>query len=148
MRLKVPVTGRVLDYDPVAGQLDGLGVIGDPNDPVRLVNINLGNVSWRLVSIDIENDLAEIEVTPGKYISIVKDGGTPDNPGDWVSRPATKKEKQEFLDNVKQIIESKTTDELYAMSGSRRLVKPAGIEKRYKKNPPSAAARERLLAQG
>lgn len=148
MRLKVPITGKVLDYDPVAGQIDGIGVVGDSNDPVKPVNINLGSVSWSLVTIDLENDLAEIEVSPGKDIVILKDGGNPDNPDDWISRPATVQEKQGFLDDARHLIESHTTDELYAMSKSKRLVKPAEALEKYRENPPNVAARKRLLSQG
>jgi len=148
MRLKIPITGKVLDYDPAAGQIDGIGVVGDPNDPVKIVNINLGNVSWRLVTIDLENDLAEIEVSPGENISILKDGGNPDNPEDWTSRPATEEEKQGFLDYAKNLVESHTKDELYSMGKAKRLVKPAKAVKLYRQKPPNVAARERLLSQG
>lgn len=148
MRLRVPITGTVLDYDPAAGQIDGIGVDGDNNDPVKLVNISLGNVSWRLVTIDLENDLAEIEVSPGKHISILKDGGNPDNPDDWISRPATEQEKQGFLDFARNQVESHTKDELYDISKSKRPVVPAKARGKYRKNPPNVAARERLMSQG
>lgn len=148
MRLKILVTGTVLEYDPIAGQIDGIGVVGDNNDPVKPINISLGNVSWRLVTIDLEKDLAEIEVSPEENINILKDGGNPDNPDDWISRAATKQEKQGFLDYARNQIESHTKDELYAMSKSKRLVKPAEAVELYKQKPPNVAARERLMAQG
>ncbi|MBA7568402.1 hypothetical protein ES708_10123 [subsurface metagenome] len=148
MRLKVPITGKVLEYDPVAGQIDGIGVVGDPKDPVKPININLGNISWRLVTIDLENDLAEIEVSPGENIAILKAGGNPDNPNDWTSRLATKEEKQGFLDNAKSQIESHTVDELYTMSKSKKLIKTARAVKLYKQKPPNVVARERLMSQG
>lgn len=148
MRLKIPITGTVLDYDQVAGQIDGIGVVGDPNDPVKPVDINLGNVSWRLVTIDLENDLAEIEVSSGEKISILKDGGNPDNPDDWISRPATQAEKQGFLNDARKLVQDHTKDELYAMSKSKRPVVPEEVRERYRRNPPNVAARERLLSQG
>ena len=148
MRLRVPITGTVLEYDPVAGQMDGIGVVGDPNDPVRVVNINLGNVSWRLVTIDLENDLAEIEVKPGENISLLKDGGNPDNRNDWISRFATEEEKQEFINYAQQAVESKTADELYAITKAKRLVKTPEMVELYKQKPPNVAAREALLSQG
>lgn len=141
MRLKVPITGTVLDYDPKAGQIDGIGVVGDNNDPVKPININLGNVSWRLVTIDLENDLAEIEVSPGENISILKDGGNPDNPEDWTSRPATAQEKQGFLNYARDVIEGHTKEELYAISGSRRLIKTAEMVELYIQNPPKLGLR-------
>lgn len=142
MRLKIPITGRVLEYDPKAGQVDGIGVVGDNNDPVKPINIKLGNVSWRLVTIDLENDLVEIEVSPGELISLLKDGGNPDNPEDWTSRPATEEEKQGFLNYAKSQVESHTVDELYAMTNSSRLVKSAEMVELYKQKPPNVAARE------
>ncbi len=148
MRLKVPITGTVLEYDPRAAQLDGIGVVGDPNDPVELIKIDLGRGGWRLVTIDLENDLAEIEVSPAKDISVLKDGGNPDEPEDWTSRPATDQEKQGFLDHVKDVVESHTVDELYALSNSKRLVKPAEAVGIYREKPPNVAAREELMSQG
>lgn len=148
MRLKIPITGKVLEYDPKAGQIDGIGVIGDNNNPVKIVNISLGNVSWRLVTIDLENDLAEIEVSPGERSSLLKDGGNPDNPEDWTSRPATEEEKQGFLDYAKNLIESHTVDELYAITNSTRLVKTPEMVELYKEKPPNVAARDQLLSQG
>jgi len=142
MRLKVPITGKVLEYDPVAGQIDGIGVVGDPDDPVKPVDIHLGNVSWRLVAIDLENDLAEIEVSPGENINVLKDGGDPQKPEDWSSRAATPVEKQSFLDNAKSAVESYTKDELYTMSKSKRLVKSANALEKYKMKPPNVGVRE------
>lgn len=148
MRLKVPITGTVLKYDSAAGQIDGIGVVGDNSDPVKIVDVPFCNVGWRLVTIDLENDLAEIEVRPGKNINILKDGGDPGNEEDWFSRPATEEEKQGFLDFAKQTVESKTVDELYAMTNSAKLVKSAEAVELYKQKPPNVAAREALLAQG
>lgn len=145
MRLRVPITGTVLAYDPVAGQLDGLGVVGDPNDPVMLININLGNVSWRLVTIDLENDLAEIEVSPGETVSQLKDGGNPNNPNDWQPRPTTEQEKQDFLAYAKSLVESHTKDELYTISRSGRLTKSAETVQLYKEKPPNVAKRELMM---
>jgi len=130
MRIKIPITGTVTDYDPEAAKLDGIGISGDPNDPVR-IDVNLGNVSWKLVAIDLENDLAEIEVSPAEEISVLKSGGNPDNPKDWTSRATTEAEKQSFLVHAKNI-ESKTADEIYALSGSKRLIKMVGVMEKYR----------------
>lgn len=145
MRLKVPLTGTVLKYDPKLTQMGGLGVVGDNGNPVKLIDINLGNVSWTLVTIDLVNDLAEIEVSPGESIS---DANNSDNPEDWTSRPATEEEKQGFLNYAKSQVESHTKDELYTMTNSPRLIKPAEAVELYKQRPPNVAAKERLLSQG
>ena len=140
MRIRVPVTGKVLDYDPVGAQMDGIGIVGDPNDPVRLIDINLGNVSWRLVTIDLENDLAEIEISPANKVSLLKAGGDPENSDDWTSRPPTDGEKQGFLDYAKSLVENRTKDELYGSTKSTRLVKTPAIVQLYKEKPPKKNA--------
>lgn len=153
MRLKVPLTGSVLDYDVLAAKHDGIGVVGDPLDPVKPVDVNLGHVSWGLVTIDLVNDLAEIEVSPAENINVpdLDAGGKQKVDKDsnplYKTRAATPTEKQGFLDNAKNLVESHTKDELYTMSKSERLVKPAEAVEKYKTNPPNVAAREQLLAQ-
>lgn len=133
MRLKVPITGTVLDFDPEAAKLDGIGISGQPGDPVR-IDLDLGNVSWRLVSIDLVNDLAEIEVTPGESIGELKPGGvptnredwiSPTNREDWISRPVTPAEKQGFLDDARSRVAAHTVDP------AKKLVKSASVVKKY-----------------
>ena len=101
MQLIVPMTGKVIDFDPTRAELDGSGVSGDPNDPVR-VDIDLGNVSWKLVSIDLEAKEAEIEITPADNLDELKAGGNPDNPEDYTRRPALSSEKTGFLNIAQQ----------------------------------------------
>lgn len=55
MRMKVPIEGTVLTKAPNH-------ISGDPDDPIRIVG-DLGNVSWQLISLDLENEEMEIEVT-------------------------------------------------------------------------------------
>ena len=61
MRIKVPIIGTVTQFNPKFAELDGIGIGGDPDDPVR-IDIDIGDVSWKLISVDPENDVAEIEV--------------------------------------------------------------------------------------
>lgn len=138
MKLRVPITGTVTDFDPECYKLDGIGISGHPDDPVS-VAVDLGNVSWRLVSIDLINDLAEIEVSPGENITVLKAGGNPNKPEDWTSRAATEQEKQGFLNNARSLVESHTKDELYTIGKSRRLVKTAEAVEKYEE------VREQLL---
>lgn len=102
MRLKVPITGTVKDFDPELAKL-GHGVVGDDNDPVRIF-VDLGDVSWQLVDIDLENGLFEIEVSGS----------------------------QQVLAKAQHIIESKTVEEHYASSGAKRLLKPDHVMKKYR----------------
>lgn len=138
MKVRIPLTGKVTEYHP---ELDGLspsgGISGDLDNPIKPIPINLGNVSWKLVGIDLENDLAEIEVEPSDIISV--DTGKLDGEGNpiYETREATEQEKQGFLDYAKNQVESHTVDELYTMTKAKRLVKPAGAVKLYKQKPPN-----------
>lgn len=121
MRLAIPLTGTVLVKGSVwaAGKLEG-----DPNDPIRPVDIGLGNVSWTMVDVDLENEVMIIEVSPADKIY--------DEPTQK-TRPTTEEERQGFLQQAKGLVEGKTKDELYTISGSPRL-KRKGLGKA----PPEA----------
>lgn len=133
MKVKIPLTGTVTEYHP---ELEGItpsgGISGDPNDPIKPVPIDLGNVSWKLVDIDLENDLMEIEVTPSDRISV--DTGKLDGEGNpiYETRKATEQEKQGFLDYAKNLVEGHTKDELYAMAKKSKLVKSKEIMRKYR----------------
>jgi hypothetical protein len=89
MRIKIPITGTVISEGTI---WDGK-LLGDPNDPIRMINIDLGNVSWEAVDVDLENEVMEIEVIGEK-----KD-----------------------LDHARQLIEGHSKDELYSLSGCQKL---------------------------
>lgn len=116
MKLTVPVIGTAISYED--------GGYGDPDDPIRLVELNLGNVSWQLIKLDLDEDVAEIEVLPGELIA--EDTGEVDGEGKpiYAMRPATNKEKQAFLNYARTLIQGHTKEELYNMSGSAKLKKP------------------------
>lgn len=136
MRLRIPMTGTVIDFDPECYLLDGIGIGGDDNDPVRPVNLNLGGISWHLVSIDLENDLMEVEAEAPEQISepvldaegkqVLEDGKPK-----FSTRPTTPTEKQQILANAQHILESMTADEIYALTGDKRLVKPVSVMEKY-----------------
>ena len=137
MRLKIPMTGTVTDFGPECYKLDGIGISGDNNDPVRPVGVNLGGVSWRLVSIDLETDLMEVEAEAPEKIDVpmLDIEGKPvleDGKPKFLNRPTTPAEKGQILANAQHILESHTVDELYALTGDKRLVKPADIVTKYR----------------
>jgi len=138
MRLKIPMTGTVTGFDPECYKLDGIGVSGDPNDPVRVVNLDLG-IAWHLVSIDLETDLMEVEVEAPEKVDVpvldAKGKTILDKDGQiqHYSRLTTLAEKQQILDNAQHILESKTTDEVYALTRDKRLVKPTSVIEEYRK---------------
>ena len=122
MILTIPLTGTILALSPLAG---------DPRDPVRPVDIDLGNVSWQMVSVDLENEVMVVEVSPGTSVSepgLNPDGSPKVDPesGEAVykTRLATDEEKQGFLEHAQELIMNHTKDELYTMSGCSRLKGP------------------------
>lgn len=134
MRLKIPMTGTVIDFDPESYKLDNIGISGENNDPVRVVNLNLGGIAWHLVSIDLENDLMEVEVEPPEQITeprLDANGKPVKSEPLYISRPTTPVEKQQILDNAQHILESHTTNEIYVLTGDKKLVKPADVMKKY-----------------
>ncbi|MBA7704520.1 hypothetical protein ES703_113334 [subsurface metagenome] len=133
MKLKIPLTGKVTEYHPeLVGLTPSGGISGDLNDPVKPVPINLGNVSWKLVSIDLANDLAEIEVTPSDKIRVDTGKLDAEKKPIYETREATEQEKQGFLDYARNLVEGHTKDELYAMSGTSCLVKSEEIMREYR----------------
>ena len=121
MRLTIPLTGTVLVEGSVYG--DG-SLVGEDKDPIRPVDIDLGNVSWTMVDVDLKNEVMVIEVQPADVIS--EDTGEKDaeNKPIYRSRPATKKEKNGFLQHAQTLIRGHTKDELYQMSKCPRLKRP------------------------
>jgi hypothetical protein len=106
MKISIPLTGTLVSYSPL---------IGDDNDIIRPIELDLGNVSWQLLNLDLEHDLALIEVNPVKEIMDKTTGKM---------RPITEKERQDELNKVEKLIAGKSIDELYSISGSARLKKP------------------------
>jgi hypothetical protein len=118
MKLKIPMTGKVIGCDPKTGEISG-----DPKDPVRLVGVDLGGVLWRLIDIDLENDLMEVEV---EAPTGVQEAGTP-------KRLLTQSEKDTLLKNARRIVESHTAAELYTITKCARLKKAAGVLDNYRR---------------
>ena len=141
MRLTIPLTGTVIREGSVWGEGK---LSGDPDDPIRPVDIDLGNVSWKMIAVDIENEEMEIEVSPGERVSEPTGEVAAEGKLVYTSRKATSGEKVSFLQQAKDLIEGHTKDDLYTMSKSKRLVKPVEAVELYKKKPPTMAARERV----
>ncbi|HUV53044.1 MAG TPA: hypothetical protein VMW64_08225 [Dehalococcoidia bacterium] len=121
MRLTIPLTGTVL----VEGSVFGEGKLtGDSKDFIRPIPINLGNVSWTMVDVDLENEVMIIEVQPAEGVS--EDTGRVDGEGEpiYTRRKATEQEKAGFLQHARNLIEGHTKDELYKMSKSAKLKRP------------------------
>lgn len=116
MRIAIPITGTVLCEDPLTG---------DPDDPIRPIGLDLGHVSWVLEDVDLEDEVAVIEVTASPMIDIELPGQV-DETGLQVyeRRPTTPAERAAALQRVRDLILNKTKAELYELTGDTRLVKP------------------------
>jgi len=125
MRMTLPLTGTIKYY------FDG-GFIGDNDDPVRPVDKDLGNVSWHMVSIDIEAETMTIEVEPAEKKAVQI--GTEIDPETQKEVPVykyedtTEQDKQKLLVDAKKIETDNTVEELYHMTGNHRLIKPEGVK--------------------
>ncbi len=107
MRMKIPITGTVASVEP--------NISGEDIDPIRMVRINLGNISWKAISLDLENEEMEIEVTPAEHFR--------DETG--VRRKTTASEKQALIEHARNhSLERMSKAALYAMSNSPRLKNP------------------------
>lgn len=120
MRLTMPLTGTVLVENPLTG---------DDNDPVRPIDLNLGNVSWTMLDVDLDNEVMIIEVSPGEKID--EPTGEEDGEGNpiYTRRKVTEEEKLKFLQDAQDLVMNHTKDELYTMSKCSRLKRPFKEEK-------------------
>lgn len=108
MIIRLPLTGTVVAVEPY--------ISGDLSDPIGPIEVDLGLVSTRTISIDLENEEIVLEVTPLRNIFDV----TTDQ-----MRPPTQIEKDAILEHVKNVsLERKTKEELYTLSNSPRLKNP------------------------
>jgi len=121
MRLAIPLTGTILTENPLSG---------DPNDPIRPVDIDLGNVSWRMLELNLDDEVMVIEVEPADNVpepeldtqgrQKVDESGNPI----YRKRKATEQEKLGFLQYARDLIFNHTKDELYKMGKNTKLRRP------------------------
>lgn len=120
MRLSVPLTGTVL----VEGAVHGSGdLVGDPNDPIRPILLDLGEVSWTMIDVDLDNGLMIIEVTANNKTA--DETSDPVGDGRYIkTRPTTAAEKIKCLQDCQAAVMGHTKEELYAMTGESPLKRP------------------------
>lgn len=113
----MPITGTVTEIKPF--------IAGDPNDPICPVAVDLLNVSWVLVNIDLEAEEVEIEITPKQETMYAT--GEVDGQGQPIfsMRPTTQKERNAFIEQARDhSLERMSKQALYELSGSPRLKNP------------------------
>jgi len=130
--IRVPLTGEVKDYNIDAAVLDGIGVSGNPDNPVRPVRVPAGiNIAWKLITIDLDNDEAVIEINPPLRRAILKPGGDPEKAEDYTKRDTTAQEKQAEINKAKSHFE-KPNAQIYAEAGESELIKRPEHTEKYR----------------
>lgn len=122
MRMKIPITGKVKQVHPC--------LLGDDNDIIRPINLPIGNVAWTMISLDIDAEEMEIEITLPETLEY--DTGGTDTEGKPIisRRPTTQEEKDALIENARNhSLERMSKQALYALSGSPALKNP------FKENP-------------
>jgi len=115
--MTIPITGTVKQINPC--------ILGDDDDYIRPIEIDLGNVSWKLVRLDLKNELMEIEVIPAEILTLAT--GKVDGEGEPILdvRPATSDEKAQFIEYARDhSLERMSKEDLYSISSSPRLINP------------------------
>ncbi len=101
MRLLIPLTGKVVTLNPLSGDLA---------DPIRVIDVDMGDISWEAVSYDLENGVVEVEAD------------VPRHPNEDNAHYETR--RVAVLENARSILHSHIRDELYTMSKCSRIKRP------------------------
>lgn len=134
MIFRIPLTGTVMRE----GSVWGAGLLaGDPDDPIRPIALDLGGVDWRMVDVDLDNEIMIIDVQPSEKTTEpdLDEGGKQKidpQTGElcWIIRPRTPAEKTVILQRIQDLLTNSTKEKLYKMSGSPRLRRPFRKKKR------------------
>ncbi len=128
MKITLPLTGTVKAIQP--GHKPGLvEIYGENEDPIRPVHVDLGDVSWVLVEMDLDAEEMTIEVTAAPTTKY--DTGKVDEEGKpiYAGRPATEQEKADRVAYAQSHSLSHMSHQaLYALSGSPPLKNPFKVD--------------------
>lgn len=113
MRIKIPLTGTLVTEDPDTG---------DPEDPVRVINLDLGDVAWQAVAFDWDAGLVEVELEVPRHTGRHDPDTGKAFPDEPPAKHATR--RAAALSRVKSLLLDHTVDELYGMAGDPRLRRP------------------------
>lgn len=115
--LEVPITGTVKQVEPC--------ILGDDDDPIRLIDVKLGNVSWRLIELDLDNEIMKIEVISSPTTGYDTGQKDKEDKPIWTDRPTTPEERAELIENARNhSLERMSKQALYALSKSPKLKNP------------------------
>ncbi len=128
MKITLPLTGTVKAIQP--GHKPGLvEIYGENEDPIRPVHVDLGDVSWVLVDLDLDAEEMTIEVTAAPTTKY--DTGEVDGEGKPIfdSMPATAEEKAARVQYAQShSLSHMSRQALYALSGSPALKNPFKVD--------------------
>ena len=117
MRMRIPITGTVKAITP--------HIMGDDDDSIRPINIDLGDVGWKLIHLDLELEEMEIEITPNPETVYDTGSLSPDGSLEMKGRPTTLAEKNAAIEHaLDRSLARMSKEALYALSGSPALKNP------------------------
>ncbi len=128
MILTVPITGRLISYDPKTK----IGV-GSDDSPVKPLDFNKllpegCDFKWEAVVYDYEGGMVIVEITFAKKVTVTEWDKTKDPPEPLAWRKESDTEFYNRQANTEKIIrdtfDGKTADELYEITGEPGLEMP------------------------
>lgn len=128
MILRVPITGKLISYDPKTKQ-----GVGSNDNPIRPLDFNKllpkeCDFKWAAVAYDYEGGAVIIEITFAKKITVTEWDNTKEPPEALAWRKESDTEFYKRQGDVQEILwntfEEKTFDELYKITGEPRVEMP------------------------
>lgn len=130
MIIRVPITGKLISYDPKTK----IG-IGSDDDPIRPLDFNKllpegCDFRWDAVSYDYEGGWAIVEITFSKKTTITEWDNSKDPPEAIAWRKEKDAEFYKRQADTERLLfdtfEKKTADELRKLTGELKMVMPQG----------------------
>ena len=129
MILRVPITGKLISYDPKPKV--GIGSDDNPVRPLtfkKLLPEPEPDFRWDIVSYDFEGGMAIVEITFSKKTTVTKYDNSKDPPEALAWEKESDAEFYKRQADIEKILwavlHEKTADELYKITGEPRLEMP------------------------
>ncbi len=127
MIIRVPITGKLLKYDPKTKKGEG-----DKENPLRPLAFDKlfpgAFFEWKVLTFDIESATALVELTFRKVVTVTAWDKTkePHEPLAWKTETDTEffTRQAEFNKLAWDMLVGKTPDELYQLTGEPKLEMP------------------------
>ena len=128
MILMVPITGRLISYDPKTKK-----GVGSDDNPIRPLDFNKllpeeCDFRWDAVVYNFESGMVIVEITFAKIVTVTELDSSKDPPEPLAWRKESDAEFYKRQASTEKIIrdtlEDKSADELYKMTGEPKLEMP------------------------